>query len=169
MEDQTQQLSPSPVVPAPKEENVIAGLVGAFLFFLVGVAIWFGIYQFGYIAAFAGLITIVCALKGYEFFGKAMSLKGLFGSLLISVLMIFLAEYICVGYEIYVAYKQEYDITIFVALRSVPDFLGDAEIRTPFITDLLIGYGLTLLGSFKTIANVFSSHRKAKESVGVES
>lgn len=37
-------------VPEARHENVLAGVVGAFLLALVGGALYFIIYQFGYIA-----------------------------------------------------------------------------------------------------------------------
>ena len=59
------------------EENVVAGVVGAFLFSLVGGVLWFLLYQMGYIAAISGFIGIICAMKGYSFFSKGESKKGI--------------------------------------------------------------------------------------------
>ena len=42
-----------------EHENVIAGIVGAFLFALIGGGLYFIIYQFGYIAGICGLVTVV--------------------------------------------------------------------------------------------------------------
>ena len=47
-----------------KVENRVSGTVGAFLFALVGGAIYFALWQVGYIASISGLIAVVCALKG---------------------------------------------------------------------------------------------------------
>jgi hypothetical protein len=149
--------------PKKAEENFIAGIVGAFLFSLAGVVVWFAVYQLGFIAGIAGIVTVVCAIQGYGVFGKVASPKGLIASLLISVAMIFIAEYICIGYEIYVAYKPQYDITIFDALRAVDDFLQEEEIRNSFIYDLALGYGFTLLGSIRSIIGVVSSLRKRRK------
>jgi hypothetical protein len=133
-------------VPEQAKENFIAGLVGAVLFSLAGVVIWFIIYQLGYIAGIAGIVTIVCAHKGYEIFGKVLSLKGLIAGIVVAVAMIYVAEYICLGYDVYVAFKEEYAISIFDALRSVPDFLLEEPVRDAFFTDLMYGYGFSLLG-----------------------
>ena len=43
-------------------ENVIAGIVGAFLFSLVGGVMWFVIYNLGFIAGISGLVGAVVAL-----------------------------------------------------------------------------------------------------------
>lgn len=145
-----------------KDEHFIAGLVGSFLFSLAGVVVWFLIYQIGFIASIAGLVTVICAIKGYEIFGKVLSLKGLIVSLLITLAMIFISGYICLGYDIYSALKEEIDITIFDALRSVKGFLTEEEIRSGFVKDLAMGYGLSLLGSYRYIANMFKSIKKKK-------
>ena len=52
-------------------ENVLAGIIGAFLFSLVGGILWFVLYQIGYVASISGLVGVVCAVKGYTFFAKA--------------------------------------------------------------------------------------------------
>ena len=49
-----------------KRENVPAGIVGAFLGSLIGVACAVLIGQLGYVASISGLVMAVCALKGYE-------------------------------------------------------------------------------------------------------
>jgi hypothetical protein len=162
MENNTQGIGRQDDLSTQTEENFMAGIVGAFLFSLVGVIVWFVIYQLDYIAGVAGIVTIICALKGYTVFGKVLSLKGLIISLLISAAMIYIAEYVCIGYDIYVAFKQEYNITIFDALRAVEDFLQEESVRRGFITDLALGYTLTLLGSVRNIISVFSSIRKQR-------
>ena len=48
-----------------KRENVPAGIVGAFLGSLIGVACAVLIGQLGYVASISGLVMAVCALKGY--------------------------------------------------------------------------------------------------------
>ena len=48
----------------PASENVIAGIVGAFLFSLVGGALWFVLGMIGIIASISGLVGAVCAMKG---------------------------------------------------------------------------------------------------------
>ena len=58
-------------------ENVLAGIVGAFLFSLVGAAVYFILNLFGYIASISGLIGAVCAVKGYAVFAKKESKKGI--------------------------------------------------------------------------------------------
>lgn len=52
-----------------RPENVVAGVVGAFLGTLLGVVCTVVIGQLGYVASVSGLIMAVGALKGYELLG----------------------------------------------------------------------------------------------------
>ena len=59
------------------EENVLFGIIGAFLFSLVGGVLYYVLYQIGYLAAISGIVGVVCALKGYAFFAKKESKRGI--------------------------------------------------------------------------------------------
>ena len=54
-------------------ENVVAGIVGAFLFSLAGGILWFLLYLMGFVAGISGLVGAVCAVKGYSVFSKKES------------------------------------------------------------------------------------------------
>ena len=76
-----------------KRENIVAGVVGAFLGSLIGVACVVIIGQLGYVASISGLIMAVCALKGYELLGGSLTKKGaLISSLLILVMPVITAR-----------------------------------------------------------------------------
>ncbi|MBO5914066.1 MAG: hypothetical protein J6Q72_01845, partial [Clostridia bacterium] len=96
-----------PVQPiAPKEENVLAGIVGALLFSLAGGIVWFLLYQIGFLAAISGIIGVVCAIKGYAIFGKRESVKGVIISTVLAFLVIVAAWYLCLSYDVYKAYQD---------------------------------------------------------------
>ncbi len=88
------------------EENRVAGSVGAFLFALAGGAIYFVLWQVGYVAAISGLIAVVCAMKGYELFAKKESRFGIIISVVMSVLVISIAWYLCLSLDVYQAYQE---------------------------------------------------------------
>lgn len=139
-------------VPEARHENVLAGVVGAFLLALVGGVLYFIIYQFGYIAGICGLITVVLANFGYQkFSGAKDSLKGVVVAIVISVAVIFLGEFFGLSYEIYNVFHTEYDITFFEAVRATPSFLTEPEIWPSFLIDLGIAYVLGGVASFSTI------------------
>lgn len=150
-----------------ENENMIAGIVGAFLFSLIGALLWFAFYQLNIIASLCGLVTVVCAMYGYRLFAKADSLKGIIIAAIISVLMIAAAEYTCVAYEIYKVYKQDFKITFFDAFRSTYSFISSGgEILGSVLKDLLIGYILGAVGSFSYIKNAVRAN-KLKQQQGL--
>lgn len=128
------------------KENVLAGMVGAFLFSLVGGALWFVFYLFGFIAGISGLVGAICAIKGYSIFAKKESTKGIIISVVIALLVMVLAWYLCLGYDIYMAYQDwysageiDYTLTFFESVQAAPIFLGDSEIGPAYLGDLGLG------------------------------
>ena len=108
------------------KENVIAGIVGAFLFSLAGGVLWFVIYMIGFIAGISGLVGAICAIKGYSIFAKKESIKGIIISVIMALLVIVLAWYFCIAYDVFIAHKEwfeageiDYTLTFFESVRAV--------------------------------------------------
>ena len=137
--------------------NIVGGIVGALLGSVLGVIVWVLIYQLGYISGIAGLVMIICALKGYEMLGGPLSKTGIIISCIISLIMVVVAEQVSVGIEIYNVYKEYYEITFFDAFRSVPSFLEEPEIKAAIIGDLVMGYLLMVVGAWGTIRQAYKS------------
>ena len=145
-----------PVQPIePKEENVLGGIVGAFLFSLVGGIIWFVLYQIGILAAISGIIGVVCAIKGYAIFGKRESVKGVIISTVIAFLVIVLSWYLCLSYDVYQAYQDwyatgeiDFTLTFFESVSGAHLFLADSEIAIAYFKDLGIGLLFCIIGAF---------------------
>lgn len=133
-----------------KRENIDMGVVGAVLGALIGGAIWVGVYQLGYIVAIAAYLMVVCAVKGYEKLAGSLSKKGLWISIIVSIIVLFLAEYVCIGVEIY----KVFDVTIFEAIKAVPSFMELPEIMGAFIKDIVIGYVFMAIASFRYISSI---------------
>lgn len=139
--------------PALEKENTLAGIVGAFLFSLVGGILWFVLYQIGYLAAISGLIGIICAAKGYTFFAKVKheSVKCIVISIITTVIILAISWYFCVAYDIYLAYQEwfaagevDFTYTFFESVRVVPFFFAEREILIAYLKDL--GLGLLFAG-----------------------
>ena len=141
--------------------NVIAGIVGAFLFALIGGILYFIVYQVGYIAGICGLVMFVLANYGYHLFAKGEkdTVTGLVTAVIMTVVVIFLAEYLSLSYEIYTVFHEDFDITIFDAIRATPDFLTDPDIMGSVGKDLMMAYGFSVIG----IIGNFANRRKAKK------
>lgn len=139
-----------------QKSNLVAGLVGAFLGALIGCALWILIYKLGYIVGLAGAVTSICALKGYEMFGKHLDKKGVICSILIIVIMIFFANKFAWAWEAYDA-LSEYGYRFSDCFRGLSEILKASELTGSYYADLGIGYLLTLLASYKNIINAFKA------------
>lgn len=132
-----------PVAPAAQvRENIVAGAVGAFLFSLIGVALYVLIYQANIISGICGLVIFVLASFGYGVFARTKnrsSVPNIVVSVIVMAVMIFISEYICISLEIYKVYS-DIGITVFDAISSVPEFLSVPEIRSDFLKELAWAY-----------------------------
>ena len=156
------------------KENVLAGAVGAFLFSLVGGILWFVLWQLGFLAAISGLVGVICAVKGYTFFAKTKreSKACLILSVIISMLVLAIAWYACVAYDIYLAYQEwfaagevDFTVTFFEAVNAVPYFFEDSEILLPYLGNLGMGLLFAVLGVISYLA---SREKKMKAQVAAE-
>jgi len=144
--------------------NILAGVVGAFLFSLIGGALYFLIYQIGFVAGICGLVIFVLANFGYGLFAKTKnntSMVGLITAILMTVVMIFLAEIFCISFEIFQEFK-DFDITIFDAIKATPDFLAEPEISEAVLSDLAFAYIFGFVASISSIVNIVKARKKSK-------
>lgn len=154
-------------------ENVLAGAVGAFLFSLVGGILWFLLYQIGYVAAVSGLVGVICAVKGYTFFAKTKneSTKCLVISTIISILVLVIAWYLCVGYDLYLAYQAwyaegevDFTLTFFESVQAIPYFFAEPEVLVAYLKDLGFGMLFAILG----VVSYLSSREKKRKRLAAE-
>ncbi|MCI8331307.1 MAG: hypothetical protein HFE78_00550 [Clostridiales bacterium] len=145
-------------------ENVIVGIVGAFLFSLVGGVLYFAIYQTGFIAGISGLIIAALSIFGYQLFsGRKNSMVGAIVSIFMVLIVIFIAEYFCLSYEIYQQFHDDYGITLTEAIRSTNVFLEEKEILGAVLQDLLVAYALGFVAAASAIRNAFKAGSRKKQ------
>lgn len=169
------------VIPTPEEpqtppvepvqlpnENVVAGIVGAFLFSLAGGIIWFVLYQVGILAAISGLIGVVCAIKGYAIFGKRESTKGIIISTVIAFIVLVLSWYLCLSYDVYDACQLwfeegeiEYAPTFFESISNAYLFLEEPEIASAYFKDLGLGLLFCVIGAFGYVKAAIGKAKRA--------
>ncbi len=131
-----------------RRENVAAGLVGAFLGSLIGVACTVIIGQMGYVASISGLVMAVCALKGYEMLGGTLSKKGAVISSVLILLMTFFAHRLTWA----IAIASELEWGVLESYRSISHLLERGMLEsTAYWGDLAMLYLFTLLGAVPTI------------------
>ena len=169
-ESTTPEAEVIPPVTAPlAEEKVGAGIVGAFLFALVGGILWFLLYQIGFLAAISGIVGVVCAIKGYSIFAKRESIKGVVISIIATLVVIVIAWYFCLAYDVYKAYQEwfaageiDFTITFSEAVSGAYMFLEDSEIALAYFKDLGLGVLLCIIGSVGTIRNALNKAKAEK-------
>ncbi len=154
------------------QENVLAGIVGAFLFALAGGVLWFVLYLIGFLASISGLVAAVCAIKGYSVFAKKESTKGIIIAVVIALLVMVIAWYCGLSYDIVQAYKMwfesgeiDYTINFFDAIRNAHLFLADPEIAVSYFIDLAITILLCAVGAGSYVVNKVRS-AKAQTTTG---
>lgn len=153
-----------------EKENVLAGAVGALLFSLAGGVLWFLLYQVGFMAGISGLVGVICAIKGYVFFAKKESLKGIIISIIAAVVIMIVAWYLCLSTDVYNAYQDwyangevGYTITFAEAVRGAYLFLEDTNIAMAYLKDLGIGLLLCVVGAFRFVSDAIRRMKQEKE------
>lgn len=133
-----------------REENVLFGVVGAFLFALTGGVLYYILYQIGYLAGISGLIGVICAIKGYSFFAKKESVRGIVISIIMAVIVLVIAWYFCLSNDVYMAYQEwyangevDYVPTFFECVSVAHLFLADAP---EYFIDLGVSLLLAVVG-----------------------
>lgn len=162
------QVNPQTGVLEPRE-NVVAGIVGAFLFSLVGGILTFVLYQVGFVAAISGAVGVVCAIKGYGLFAKKESLKGVIISSVIAVLVIVAAWYLSLSFELfkvcqewYEAGEIAYPVTFAETVQGLIYYFEDPEFAKSAFGDLALQILFCALGCFSPIRNaIMGFHQKS--------
>jgi hypothetical protein len=145
------------VPPAKPESVFITGLIGAIIGSLIGVAAWVLIYKLGFIAGIAGAITAICAMKGYKILGKVLDKKGVILSIIITIVMIYIANRISWAWEIYTVYAEDpvYKISFLEAFIGVDEVVSYSNLTGVYLKDLIIGYLLTVVAGYKDVIRAF--------------
>lgn len=149
-----------------KKENYILGILGALLFSLGGVAVYFGLYQLNFIAGISGFLMFFLARLGYGIFtktNKESSLVGTISAVLIMLVMIYVAEYISMAFVGYTEIK-DYGYTFFDTVKLMPEFLKDSEVKSAFTGDLVFCYIFGILGVVGDVVSFFKRRKQAKAS-----
>ncbi|MEE1155082.1 MAG: hypothetical protein UH241_08010 [Acutalibacteraceae bacterium] len=153
--------TPTPTPPVEHKENVFLGIIGAFLFSLVGGILWYVLYQIGIIAAISGFVGTMAAVYGYFIFSKGESLVGVIISVVISLLVLVGAWYVCLATEVYNLSQElyntqyiDYQVTFVESFGLVPELLAAPKIGFECWKDLIFGLIFALAGSVKHLASL---------------
>lgn len=138
------------------DSNLPLGIIGALIGSLLGAALWVFIYQGGYIAGLAGLAIFGGAMKGYSILGKNVDRKGVVVCVIITIIMIFLANEFSIRLAVYLAAKEQHMHMSFEEInRKWSRFMRDDDFKFAYIKDLGMGYFLAALGLIGTVKQSF--------------
>lgn len=131
-----------------KQENLVAGIVGAFLGSLLSAVCIILVGQLGYVASICGLVMAVCTMKGYELLGGCLSRKGALVSGFLILVMTFLAYQMELAIEV----ARLAEVDIFEAFLSLSWLINDTYMdMTTYWGGLAMLYFFTLLGAVPMI------------------
>lgn len=84
------------------KENILLGVLGAILFSLAGVIVYFLLDQLNFIASISAVVGAYAAVFGYGLFTKRKNSKtGIIVASVVTVIMMVLAVYLCTAYDLY--------------------------------------------------------------------
>lgn len=144
-----------------KNENVIAGIVGALIGAIIGGGCIILFSQLGFIASVSGLILVFCTLGGYRFLGGQLSTKGIVVSILFVIITPYLADRI--DWAILLVremekYGAEYSISFSEAFEMIPELLRDGTLDMgEYVSNLVSIYIFALIGAFGTLRDALKT------------
>ena len=149
------------------KEHVFAGIIGAFLFSLAGGALWYLLYQVGFLAGISGIVGVFAAVRGYSFFAKGQSVKGVVIAIIIAVLVLIIAWYLCMANDVYKLHQEwytngeiDYKLSFFDSVSFSYTYFADKDIALAYLKDLGIGLALCAWASFSSIKNLIKTAKQ---------
>lgn len=127
-----------------KQENMLAGILGALIGGVIGGAAIVLVGQLGLISAISGVILAFCTLKGYELLGKKLSKQGILVCIVIMLAVPYLADRISWALVI----MKEFEWLFGDAFLYVHEVVTEFELEANYWKDLLFVYAFTALGAF---------------------
>lgn len=143
--------------------NYAFGIIGAFVGALVGGIAWFLVGCVGYIAGIVGYLIIYLSAMGFKKGAKVLTKGGAVVAIILSVVMIFVANYALYAWQFTQAYEGRF--TFMECLGQLGGWMkGDSEVMGGFVKDICIGYAFTALAGFSTVKNMFGNKKKKENS-----
>ncbi len=155
----------SPEIPV--KDNIFIGIIGAFIFSLIGAAAYYGIYQIGVIAGICGFLMYWLASFGYDLFNgkrKIMTTPRIVVSVVMMLVMIFIAEWACIITIIIESFKEVLGVTIGIgeAINWIPTFMKDGEFAGAVAKDFAFAYSFGIIAVAGEVIN-FIKRKKAAQ------
>lgn len=151
-----------------RKGSILLGLLGAFIGSLLGMGIWFLCSYYQMMIGLAGIALAFFTIKGYQLcYGKIN--KVAFSCLLIWMsICITVIQYICFIRDIYQTLHEEFFITLFEAMNSVPVFLQEKEVIWNLISDTAIGFIMMAITAFFMMKHLLKGKRMTLNLLPIE-
>ncbi len=153
------ETAPAPAVEIQKPENLITGIVGALLGAAIGGGVIILLSQMGVVASLSGIILAICTMKGYELLGGRLTKKGIIISVLLMLVMPYVADRIDWAIVIMEQAKSEgLGWSFGQCFQVIPEMIElEVIAEEDYISNLLQLYLFTGIG---VIATLFGGKKK---------
>ena len=131
-------------------DNVPAGIVGALVGSLLGVAVIILFGQMGYVAAVSGVVMAYACLKGYELLGKNLTIKGVVICVVIMAAMTYLGNRANWAFTAVRELSGQLGFsryTFFDWFRELPGMLKEVGEAASYLETLALTYFFVLVGA----------------------
>ena len=152
-------------------EKIGLGILGAFLFSLIGCALWILLYWINIFPNFCGIIMAVLAILGYKLFTKSKSMKSVVIPFVICIIFLLITCYICLAADVYYAYngwfetgELSYTVPFSKAFLYAYQFFGDTGVLLAYIKEFGLGLLFCIVGSVLFFVDAVKHKKELKES-----
>lgn len=140
-----------------QKENVGAGIIGALLGSLVGSLVVLLVSQMGYVSMWTGVAMGVCTLKGYELLAKKLSRKGVAISVVIILIMTFMAN----QFDWALTIARQADVSVFDAFQAMGILMSEGYIDMGvYYENLILLYLFSAGGALLMVWEMATSNKK---------
>ena len=138
-----------------QKSNLALGIIGAIGGSLIGGVAWIIFYKYGKVAALAGVLGARFSLQGYKLLGKSVDKKGLFVSLIISMLVIFASHSLYWTWDMYNLGIVDNTIPFYETLFNLGSLLDANGYLRAFCADAFLGLFLAIVSLFPEFKRAF--------------
>lgn len=149
---------------ADKQENVIAGVVGALIGSLLGVLCIVLISMMGYVAAISGVVMAFGALKGYEMLAGKLSKPGVAVSVVFMVIMTYVGNRLAIAVDVL---RELGAGNLMEYFAKVPEWCRQAGVEAEYYRNLALIYVFVVLGAVPVIKQKITEDKTAGQIVKI--
>ncbi|MCD7893958.1 MAG: hypothetical protein LUG60_09685 [Erysipelotrichaceae bacterium] len=121
-------------------------ILTAFIGTLVGFILWIVMSQLGIFPSWCGFIIVCGCLIGYELLQSGLNKQGMMICMIMSMIMIIIAEMICLGLEIHSYANHYYEVSLLSSFLMIPMFIFNTSVVVTIILDIIIGIIFEIVG-----------------------